>query len=166
MKSLFITLFVSLLFITGCSKKNAATYMDEAKNLLKENKYKEAVLLYEELTKEYPEAPLAAEAFFEMAKLYQAKLVPGVTDIDAYQKAITSYTSVYEKYPDSKEAPLALFMTGFILANEMKQYPAAKQAFEKFIAQYPDHEMLSSAQSELENMGKSPEELLNQVTQP
>ncbi|MCC6549238.1 MAG: tetratricopeptide repeat protein [Ignavibacteriaceae bacterium] len=166
MKSLLITLFVSLLFITGCTKKDAGAYMDEAKNLLKENKYKEAVLLYEELAKEHPEAAQAAEAYFEMAKLYQAKLVPGIADTEAFQKAITSYTSVYEKYPDSKEAPLALFMTGFILANEMKQYPAAKLAFEKFIAQYPEHEMITSAQSELENMGKSPEELLNQVTQP
>lgn len=140
--------------------------MEEAKNLLKENKYKEAVLLYETLTKEHPEAAQAAEAFFEMAKLYQAKLVPGISGTEAYQKAITSYTSVYEKYPDSKEAPLALFMTGFILANELKDYPAAKKSFEKFIAQYPEHEMISSAQSEIANMGKSPEEMLNQVTQP
>lgn len=140
--------------------------MQDAKNFLQEQKFDEAVKLYEKIAADFPKSALASEALFEAAKLYQSKSIPGMSDNAAYEKAVESYTSVYEKYPDSPEAPLAMFMTGFLYANEMKQYQAAKTAFEKFLKQYPEHEMAESARLEIQNMGKSPEELLNSVGKP
>ncbi len=166
MKYSLSLLILAALFITSCSQKGEQEYMQDAKNFLQEQKFDEAVKLYEKIAADFPKSPLASEALFEAAKLYQSKSIPGMSDNAAYEKAVESYTSVYEKYPDSPEAPLAMFMTGFLYANEMKQYQAAKTAFEKFLKQYPEHEMAESARLEIQNMGKSPEELLNSVAKP
>ena len=57
------------------------------------------------------------------------------------------------------EAPKALFMIGFIQANELFQYAEAKRTFNSFIETYPKHELAYSAEMELQNIGKSPEEV-------
>jgi hypothetical protein len=51
-------------------------------------------------------------------------------------------------------------MSGFILANDLKSYNEATASFSLFLQKFPNNELASSAREELENMGLTPEEIL------
>jgi hypothetical protein len=51
-------------------------------------------------------------------------------------------------------------MAGFINANELKNFDEATSLYKQFLMEYPNNELASSAQAELDNMGLSPEEIL------
>ena len=58
-----------------------------------------------------------------------------------------------------------MFLTGFLCNEELKDLENAKNAYESFLAAYPNHEMADDAQFELKNLGKKPEELLPPLQQ-
>jgi hypothetical protein len=51
-------------------------------------------------------------------------------------------------------------MAGFINANELQNYDEATRLYKQFLQEYPNDELASSAQAELDNMGLTPEEIL------
>ena len=71
-----------------------------------------------------------------------------------YQESINAYQKLISVYPESKFAPQSQFMIGFIYANEFKDLDKAKDAYEKFLEKYPDHEMAKDAKWELDHLGK------------
>ena len=80
--------------------------------------------------------------------------------IDKPEKAIGLYDSILANAPQHPKAATAQFMTGFIYANDMNELDKAKAAYEAFLQKYPNDELAESAKMELENLGKSPEELI------
>lgn len=68
------------------------------------------------------------------------------------QERIAIFQQVVREYPDDKAATQAAFMVGFTYAEEMKDYPEAKKAFQSFIAKYPQSDLITSAKWMLENM--------------
>ena len=87
MKSIiaFLTL---LLFFSCSSKKTDKELFDEAKASLKDQKYPEAVMSFEELVKAYPESELAPEALSETASIYQNKQIKNLSEKENLNKAI------------------------------------------------------------------------------
>jgi len=161
MKIVFILFSISLLLATGCSsKKSSDELLKEGEKLIIEEKYPEAVNSYETIINEYPDDELTPEAISRLAVIYQNKLLQNISEKESFQKAVDLFKSIHEKYPDSKQAPMGLFMAGFVQANELKDYDAATETYKLFIELYPDHELTSSAQEELNNMGLTPEEIL------
>jgi hypothetical protein len=55
-----------------------------------------------------------------------------------------------------------MFLIGYLYNNELHHLDSAAAAYRRFLEKYPNHEMALSAQFELDNLGKSPEELLPQ----
>jgi len=156
--SIIIIIFISFI-ITGCSKSDKGLW-DDAVKYQKEQKVTEANNSYEQVYDKHPESPLAPKALFEIGKLYQSRSVKDMNVVASLNKAVEYYGKIFNEYPNSTEAPKALFMKGFIQSNELQDYPAAKSSFNLFIQKYPNSEMIVSAKAELENMGKSPEEIL------
>lgn len=64
------------------------------------------------------------------------------------------YGELIMGYPDGEHADEAQFMIGFIQAEELKNYDAARNAFERLLEKYPDSELIDSANWMIENMGK------------
>jgi TolA-binding protein len=154
MKKVAILIFVSLgIFLSSCSSENEKDLMKQAQEELKNNDYSAAIVTLEKITNEFPETQEAGEAYIEMAKLYQGRAV-----------AVQYYTKAYEEYPELDEAPGALFMCGFLQANELKDLTAAESTYKLFLEKYPNHELAASAQSELDNLGLTPEEILQKAT--
>lgn len=75
-------------------------------------------------------------------------------------KAIELYEELLRIHPSSEFGPMALFMIGYLNANEIKDYEKAKKVYAEFLERYPNDELASSVKFELQNMGKSPEELI------
>ncbi len=51
-------------------------------------------------------------------------------------------------------------MSGFILANELQDYEAARKSYELYLSKFPNGELADDAKVELANLGKTPEEIL------
>ena len=93
--------------------------------------------------------------------LYQAAEV--ARSLRTMPKAMSLYDWILDSYPDYPKSPTVLFIKGFILEQEFKQEDEARKAYQDFIERYPNHEMASSAQFLLDNMGKSDEEILESI---
>ena len=159
MKSIVISL--SLLLLIGCSsKKSDKELFEEAQQSLKQDKVPEAVLAFEQIVDDNPDSELAPEALSQMAGLYQNKLIKSMSDKENLEKAIELFKKLYQEYPNSSFGPSGLFMAGFIYANELNNFDEATKLYSKFLKDYPDHELAASAQAELDNMGLTPEEIL------
>lgn len=156
----YLFLFVIILSQFGCSKKSDEDYMKLADSGIKQNNIPQAVEAYQNLINNYPESPKAPEAMFQLATLYQNKMVKGVQGDSSLITAINLFKNVSDKYPQSNIAPKSLFMSGFILANDLHDYKTATSVFNLFLQKYPDNELAISAKEEIDNMGLSPEEVM------
>ena len=159
MKSILV-LLSSALVILGCSQKSDGDYLKSAEENLKNNKIQEAVADFESFVKENPESEKAPEALTKLASIYQNKMLKTLNNTESLEKAVTIYRQVYDDYPNSKQAPTSLFMSSFILANELQKYNLAKASYNLFLQKYPNHELANSAREELNNLGLTPDEIL------
>jgi len=159
MKKYLFIVFIPLLLIS-CSKTTDQEYFDQANNLLKEKKIDEAIKHFETLITEYPESNIAPKALIQLAGIYQNQMVKGLKTSESFNRAEKYFFEVYEKYPNSKDAPQSLFLSGFILANDLNDFDKATMRYKLFIEKYPSNSLAVSAKEELNNMGLSPEEIL------
>ncbi len=158
-------LFISSFLLNGCSSKSADDYMKTAhENMMKKN-VTEAINNYESVVNEFPDSKEAPEALFQIASLYQNKMVKNLSDIESYKKAEATFREVFNKYPEDSRAPMALFLSGFILANDLKNFEEATSTYNLFLEKYPKHELATSAKEELNNMGLSPDQILKNKAQ-
>ena len=159
MKILFPILILFILI--GCGeKKSVDELITEATTNLNENKVPEAVLLFEEILEEYPESDKAPEVLSQLASIYQNKMLKSLSDSESLEKSVSLFRKIYDDYTESSYAPTGLFMSGFVLANELNYYDKATETYKLFLEKYPNHELATSAEEEVENMGLSPEEIL------
>ncbi len=70
------------------------------------------------------------------------------------QARIDAFQEIVDKYPDDEHAPEALFMVGFVYAEEMHNRTDADRAFTRLITKYPDSDMAHTARWMLDNMDK------------
>jgi tetratricopeptide (TPR) repeat protein len=74
--------------------------------------------------------------------------------------AIQIFESLKKEYPDHRNAPYALFLQGFISENQEGNPLQARPYYEEFLKKYPDHIIAHDVAFSLENLGKTPEELI------
>lgn len=78
----------------------------------------------------------------------------------SYDKAIELYQRIYNDYPESSRAPMALFLHAFTMDNDLKKFDEAKVLYESFLEKYPDNDFADDTQYQLDNLGKTGEELI------
>lgn len=71
---------------------------------------------------------------------------------DASYTRILFYRELVQKYPDHKYAPQALFMIGFVYAEELQDLVQARRTFDELIKKYPDSDVVESAQYMIDNL--------------
>jgi len=98
-----------------------------------------------------PKAPSAAKAQFAIGKVWQ--------ETGNAEKSIAAYRKISTDYPDSKEAPEALYQIGSILikktadGNKNKaNYDNATNIFNDLIQRYPNHKRVSDAKKQIKNL--------------
>lgn len=160
MKYLYF-LLIAVFLLPGCSKKNDKQYMKEAEDSLRVAKYEGAVKIYEKVAADFAESQSAPEALFQLGFIYQNRLLKNVTENQSLEKSIGYYRQVADKYPKYDKAPDALFTAGFLLSNDLKKYSDATAVYNKLINDYPKSNWTPQAKEELDNMGLTPEQILN-----
>lgn len=160
MKRFYQLIVLSGIMFIACSKTSDKEYMQIASDNVEKGSISEAILNYQKVIEEYPESDLAPEAIVKQAALYHENKVKNMNQEEALNKAADLFISVSEKYPQSDQAPSSLFMAGFIFANDIQDFTKAKAIYNLFLQKYPDDELADDAKEELENMGLTPEEIL------
>ena len=166
---LYLSFVLCLLFFVSCSKPSAEEYFAIAQKAQQEVQESldspmnvqdslQAVALenYSKLVADHPESELVESSLFNIATIHN-------NTTHDHQKAVAAYKRYFDLYPDGTQAPLSLFMIGYIYGNELYNLDSAAVAYRRFLDMYPQHEMALSAQFELNNLGKTPDELLPQA---
>ncbi len=159
MKLRFAIVVLVALFV-ACSSESDKSLFESGKNKIKENNYIGAVNDFQKLVNEYPDSKYEFKALFELAKLYHGRVIQTLTKEESLTKAVELYKQVFEKNPKSEEGERALFMAGFLEANELNKFESAKETYNKFIETYPNSPLAASAKEEVKNLGIPPEEIL------
>ena len=71
-----------------------------------------------------------------------------------FELAVENFKGIVDNYAQGKHHAEALFMLGFINANDLKDLDDAKKYYSQFVEKYPEHDLADDAQYELENLGK------------
>ncbi len=161
MKKLAVLLALAiLLFVVGCSTNNDKDYFKAAQKSMDAKEYKEALVNFQKIVDEFPKSEHYKTALLKTGELTQGYVDESLSKEESLLKAVKIYTEFQEKYSDDPKAPQTLFMIGFIQANELMNVEAAKATYSKFLELYPESEMAESAKAEIENLGLSPDEIL------
>ena len=76
--------------------------------------------------------------------------------------AIDYFNRVIDDYPEYEKVPYCMFLKGFVFENQIKDLSKAESSYRTFIEKYPDHDMTEAAKFSLQNLGKSPEQLIRE----
>jgi tetratricopeptide (TPR) repeat protein len=112
----------------------------------------ELIQAYLEFAENYKDSPEAPDYLYKAADLS--------LNINQSKQSLDLYNRIIYQYPDYRKAPECLFLMGYIYENYMQELGKAKEIYESFLAKYPNHDFADDAKASLENLGKSPEELI------
>jgi len=138
--------------IQGLEKKmSEEDFTLDEKGIQTANELVQAYLSFAGSRKESPEAP---------GYLYKAADLS--LNINQAKQSLDLYNRIIYQYPDYDKVPECLFLMGYIYENYFQELGRAKDIYESFLAKYPNHEFADDAKISIENLGKSPEELIRQ----
>jgi len=100
----------------------------------------------------FPKDTLSADFILKSAQLKQME--------QRYNDANKLLDKLVTDYPDSKAAPVGLYLNGFIFENNEGLLDKAKSRYELFLKKYPNSELVPSVKASLENLGKNPEDII------
>lgn len=125
----------------------------KAAQFIAEEKPQHAVDGFTIIVEKYPSSHRYVDALLSMGKIY-------TDQFREYTNASAAFKKVAELYPDSSVTAQAYFMLGFIHANYDIKLDEARKYYETFLNKYPKHELASSVQFELQNLGMNADEIL------
>lgn len=128
--------------------------LDEDSNLVNSQKAARLMEAYAVYGEKFANYPSAAERLFKAGELAMG--------LGHKVQAIKHFDKVYNEFKDYDKRPYALFMKAFVLENQARRYEQAKVVYEQFLREYPTHAMADDAEYSIKNMGKSPEELIQE----
>ena len=70
------------------------------------------------------------------------------------EQRIAAFQQIIDKFPQDQYAPQAMFMIGFVYAEELKDFTMADRTFTDLITKYPESEMAQTARWMLDNLEK------------
>lgn len=110
--------------------------------------------MYQDFAAAYPNDSLAPVYLFKAASM-QMNLQNGPGSIALFDR-------IMKNYPEFDKAPLCLFFTGYVQENVLGDIDKARASYQLFIDTYPDHDFVDDAQASINNLGKTPEEMIRE----
>lgn len=110
------------------------------------------VILYEKFASKYPKDSMAPTCLYKAAEMS--------INLNKGNDAVTYFDRVINDYPTYPRLPEAYFLKGFVYEISLMNLNKAREAYTAFIQKYPNHELTDDAQISLNNLGKTPEQIL------
>lgn len=157
---------VALVFVASCGakknweadgiKKQEAALLENAKQGKVDSAGVMSLLAaYEAYAAKYPGDTIGANFLFKAADFYRYMGKP--------LRSIGIYEQIYKNYPTFEKRPYALFLQGFIFENEVHNVHTARIKYDDFLRAYPDHPIADDVKLSMENLGKTPEQLMAEI---
>lgn len=165
MKKISLLLSVIIMIaVVGC-KPSKEKMTSEIKNLEKElyantsgtidkQKAEKMVTLYKQYAESFPDDTISALFLFKAGEI--------LMNTSKNIEAIETYDILINKYPKFSKTPDALFLQGFVLENNMKNFQKAREKYTAFMTKYPNNELASQVKFSLDNLGKTPEQIIEE----
>jgi outer membrane protein assembly factor BamD (BamD/ComL family) len=128
--------------------KNGVINKKEAANIIH---------LYTKYVNDYPEDEKSPQYLFKAADVSINSFHSDAT-IELFDRIIT-------EYPHFEKTPQALFLKAFTYENYLMNLDSARVSYLLFLDKYPNHNFANDAQVSLNNLGKSPEEIIKSFNQ-
>ena len=156
-------------FLTGCifkdpdEYKNRAIEIQELERQYKINSIKVIdtttarlmIVKYQEFVGDFSEDSICPVLLKKAGEL--------AVTIGEFSEAIEINQKIINDYPLAKESKNAEFIRGYIYENYLKNYNQAKAIYEEFIRNHPGDELSITAQFSIDNLGKSPDEIIEKL---
>ena len=84
------------------------------------------------------------------------------TAIGKYPQALSYYQTICNKYPNYKYVVESVFLQGYIYDTFLKDTAKARTYYQEVITKYPNATFAQDAKSEIQNLGKSDDELVKE----
>ena len=160
MRKLFCISFMALVFVScGQGEKAAQENIDQLNRQLSDSPLEEQKELANQLLETYrtfetdfPKSELNAEYLFRRAELNKG--------LGEAQLAVQNLRRLNKEYPKHDKSGTALFLIAFTFHDDLQNSDSAAFYFEKFIEEYPEHQLKDDAQAYLQLINLSDEELL------
>lgn len=165
MKPIVLKLFLSILVAAsaiscGDSKKSQ---LDEIESLemqvsnlgpAKERRDLQKVLIgkYRSYVQSHPADEHNPEMIYKTAMLQADPFAE-------YHECVKLLEQLRREYPEHPRAENALFLIAYTYSENLKDYEKARHLYTSFLDRYPNSELVTSVQFELDNMGKPIEEI-------
>jgi tol-pal system protein YbgF len=117
----------------------------QAFELLKEGRYREAISMFESFLVTYPNGSYSDNAQYWLG---EANYV-----LRQFEPALTEFNKVITNFPHSTKVPDAMLKLGYT-QYELKQYADARATLERLLGSYPEATVSRLAEKRLERMGK------------
>ncbi len=161
---LISTIAAGILIISACTspkeKKKAeiktmedSLFSNETK-MVDRTKARELIQLYVTYADEYPDDPETPGTLFKAGDM--------AMNMNQPRQAIEIFDRIMDQYPDYEKTPQCLFLKGYIYENDVHDLDMAKKIYEEFLQKYPDDEFADDAEISIQNLGKSPEDLIRE----
>jgi outer membrane protein assembly factor BamD (BamD/ComL family) len=162
-KNYLILLLIPLLF-TGCSPsrdKSVKNISAMEKRLFSPQstsfdkvKWDSLITMYDAFCKRFPKDSLVPGYTFNAANI--------AMNTGDGQKALGLFQQIIDNYPNYIKAPLCLFFKAYVYENLLHDLVKAKEIYLQFIEKYPTNEFVSAAQASIQNLGKTPEQMVKE----
>jgi len=147
------TIAILLIFlVSSCGKLTDEELWIKVEQAKANNNWDSTAQVCQRLITEYPASKYAAWARFGLAESYRFRNQP--------RQALDNYKIYYQQHPDKQPSALSLFLIGYIYNNTLHMKDSAKYFYEKFLKQFPHHDLAPSVRFELETLGLAPNEAL------
>lgn len=123
--------------------KNGKSAYTQAFNTLKEGKYQQAILEFNNFQKGYPESVYGANAQYWLGEAYSVSR--------DYKTALNEFQKVVNQYPQSNKVEGAMLKIGYTY-YEMGDWASAKNALEAVTVKFPGTTVTRKAKERLQRM--------------
>jgi len=110
--------------------------------------------LYKEFIDRFPKDTLSPGFLFRSANIAMNS-GNGIVAIEQFDRYL-------KEFPDGSKAPLCLFFKAFVYENLLKNMDKAKESYLLFIEQYPGNAFAKDAEMALQNLGKTPDQIVKE----
>lgn len=117
-------------------------------------KANEIIDLYRQFATDFPEDSLAPVYLMRSADI--------CLNLGENEQALDILDSLMAQYPGFEDIAGCLFLKGQAYENN-EQYDLAREAYTRFVTEYPDHVLASDTRKMLPYIGFSPEEMLEAI---
>jgi len=159
----FLALFGVILFLASCGPSKVKMEdqiismekrLFDSQNGFTRSGADSLIQQYQDFAEAWPEDSLAPVYLFKAATM--------LMNLNVGPRSIGIFEEIRNTWPDYEKAPLCLFFTGYVYENVQGDIDKARETYALFIETYPDHDFVDDAKASINNLGKTPEQMIEE----